>query len=285
MPALAPSRDKLLQAAQQLPASPQILLRLGELLSDVNSGLDDVASLLRRDTGLAARVIRISNSVVFGMGGGIATVEEAVNRVGFAEIYRLVGLATAAQLGEFNLSFYGLKGTELRDNTMLVALAAEALANRAGAASRVAYTAGLLRSTGKLVLDRYAKLNVPHCPPLLNSGTPNMRTWEENNFHSSNPEAAHIVLSGWRFPTSISTPVRHQYETSLPAGEDGAITTLLQISCRVAQSAGFALFGETEFDERRPSVTTLSALGLTPSLVDEAAEEAVAHFEAVKNTL
>lgn len=283
MTVLAPHRDLLLQIAQQLPASPQVLLNLNELLTDVNSGLDDIAVLLRRDTALAARIIRISNSVVFGMSGRVATIEEAVNRVGYAEIYRLTGLAAGAQLADQHLPLYGITGTQLRDNTLLIALAAEALATRAGIDPRLAYTAALLRSTGKLVLERYARRAPQSTTAFFQSGLANMLTWEQNSFGCTNVDVAEMVLSTWRFPASIIQPVRRQYMDTPIEDETGATCALLYVACGIAHRAGLGFIGEHE--QWNQPAAALETLGLTPPLVEQAAEEAQTALEAVKGLL
>src|SRR5688572_25217922 len=148
------SREKLLQVARTLPADLNVLSQLGEMLQDVNSELDQVAELLRRDVALATRIVRISNSPMFSGGGQIASTEEAVNRVGFSEILKLVGTATAARMTERNIEYYGISAETLRENMLFGAFAAEALARAAGMDARVAYTAGLMRTLGVMVLDR-----------------------------------------------------------------------------------------------------------------------------------
>ncbi len=283
MLAVSPNRDALLQIAQQLPGSYQVLGQLAELLTDVNSGLDDIAQLLRRDTGLAARIIRISNSVMFGGGANIATIEDAVNRVGFAEIYRLTGLATAAQMADHHLSYYGITGVQLRDNTLILSLACEALASRTDTDSRVAYTAGLLRSTGKIILDRYAKKHAPSTQPFFSSGMAEIERWELTSFGLTNPEAAQTILSTWRFPNAITEPLRHQYSTTLSAAGYGKIALLIQVSRALAAQQGFGLIGERDQDGL--SETTLRALGITAASAKECGEDAAAAYQALKALL
>src|SRR3954471_8653098 len=120
--ATAFSREKLLTIARSLPADLHVLSQLGEMLQDVNSELDQIAALLRRDVALAARIVRISNSPMFGGGGQIASIEDAVNRVGFSEILKLVGTATAARFTEHGLSHYDIPAQRLRDNLLFGAL-------------------------------------------------------------------------------------------------------------------------------------------------------------------
>jgi HD-like signal output (HDOD) protein len=126
------TREKLFEIARTLPAAPKVLAGLGELLQDLNVGLDQVANMIKRDAALAARIIRISNSVVYGGGGvRIGAIEEAVNRVGFSEVYRLVGLVTSDRLAERPLIFYGVEADPLREHMLFTALACESLAERA----------------------------------------------------------------------------------------------------------------------------------------------------------
>ena len=96
--ALPITREKILEAARNLPAAPQVLGGLSELLQDVNADLDQIAHQISLDAALASRVIRISNSVVYGGTVRIASVDEAVSRVGFGEVLRLVGIATVASM-------------------------------------------------------------------------------------------------------------------------------------------------------------------------------------------
>ena len=283
MLAVSPNRDALLQIANQIPGSCQVLGQLAELLTDVNSGLDDIAQLLRRDTGLAARIIRISNSVMFGAGARIATIEDAVNRVGYAEIYRLTGLATAAQLADHHLSYYGITGVQLRDNTLITSLACEALASRADIDPRVAYTVGLLRSTGKIVLDRYAKKHQPASRPFFSSGTPEIEVWEQNTFGICNPEVAQTILTVWRFPNTITEPLRHQYSTTLSPTGHGKVAMLLHVARALAAQQNVGLIGEN--DQEGLSEPILRTLDITAAAAKECGEEAAANYQALKALL
>ena len=58
------AREKLLTTARSLPAAPQVLSELGELLQDVNTGLEEISSLLKRD---AAFVVVGNLDVVDGV--------------------------------------------------------------------------------------------------------------------------------------------------------------------------------------------------------------------------
>jgi HD-like signal output (HDOD) protein len=283
MTVVKPTTQKLQQIAQQLPASPQVLAQLNELLVDVNSGLDEIADLLRRDTALAARIIRISNSIAYGSAGGIASIEEAVNRVGFSEVYRLTGLAAVTQMVDRNLPFYGLTAAQLRNNTLIVAFAMDSLAKAAGVDSRMAYTAGLMRLVGKLILDHYAKSVASPKEHYTQSSSGGLLEWELALFGCTNAEAGSLVMAGWHFPVAITEPLKQHYCTQPLSGPHGRTTCLLNIACGVATELGYGLPGEEKYWELTEA--KIRDAGLLDHHVRQSAIDASVSFEAVKSSL
>lgn len=279
----AQPREKILKIAQQIPASAQVLAQLGQLLMDVNSGLDEIAVLLKRDTALAARIIRISNSAAYGSGSRVASIEEAVSRVGFSEVYRLTGFASAAQVFDQDLSLYGIPSHLMRANTLITALSVESLAKRIGVDARAAYTAGLMRVAGKVILDRLGKQNSPYTRPFSQSDQSNVIEWEKGLFGTTNADVAALVLDSWHFPVSVVSPVRDQYLLTKPTGSFVRQTTLLNIACGIAVESGYACPGESGYWDITPE--KLKGDGLTPAIINECAEEARQAFEAIKDSI
>jgi HD-like signal output (HDOD) protein len=276
-------REKLLKIAQQLPASARVLAQLGQLLMDVNSGLEEIAKLLKRDTALAARVIRISNSAAYGSGGGIASIEDAVGRVGFAEVYRLTGFASAAQVFDHDLSSYGVTGTVLRSNTLMTALAIESLAKRAAVDSRAAYTAGLMRSVGKVVLDKLGKQSLGFAQDYVRSGQTSVVEWEQTFFGINNAQTAALVLESWHFPASVFLPVREQYLTATVSDATLRVTTLLSLAAGIAAESGYLLPGEAGCWEATPE--KLRTAGISASILQTCTAEAREAFNQIKDSL
>ena len=52
-------------AASELPPSPQVFGKLGKLLRDPNTGLNDITELVNTDASLTTRVLKLSNSAAF----------------------------------------------------------------------------------------------------------------------------------------------------------------------------------------------------------------------------
>ncbi len=274
-------REKLLQVARTLPADLEVLSSLGELLQDPNSDLDQVSDLLRRDVAMAARIVRISNSPLFGGNGGIASVEEAVNRVGFGEILKLVGTATVARFTESSLDHYGIGAHRLRANMLYGALAAEALARRAGVDPRTAYTAGLLRSLGIMVLDRASRGHAAVTEVYTSSIWPSYSAWEGQTFGVDNCEVAALILGEWRFPSDLSEGIRAHY-LSRPTDLAQPLAVLLNLANGLSHRVSRTFAGEACWWEITPA--KLEAAGLNeddfePAVVET--ERAFAHAVAI----
>lgn len=271
------SREKLLQVARALPADLRVLSSLGEMLQDINSELDEIATLLRRDVALAARIVRISNSPMFGGGGQIASIEEAVNRVGFSEILKLVGTATAARFTERALDHYGISATRLRDNMLYGAIAAEALAKAAGVDARVAYTAGLMRPLGIMVLDRASRGQLQFMQTFATSRWENYSAWEGSIFGVDNCEVAALILEEWRFPQELSGAIRAHY-LKRATDRERPLAALLNVANALANRVGRDFPGESCWWQLTPE--KLRAAGVSEDVFETALGDMETAFEA-----
>lgn len=271
------SREKLLQIARSLPADLQVLAALGEMLQDINSELDEVATLLRRDVALAARIVRISNSPMFGGGGGIASIEEAVNRVGFSEILKLVGTASTGRFAERALEHYAISALKLRDNMLYGAFAAEALARASGADPRVAYTAGLLRPLGMMVLDRAGRGTLHWAERFDPAKFPTYSAWEGNCFGIDSLSVNALILEEWRFPREVIAALRsHHLDRS--EDYDNPLACVLNLAGGLTHREGRAFAGEISWWEITPE--KLQSVGLTPDQLEHVVAVTTEAFEA-----
>ena len=144
------------RAAEKLSAGPRVFARLVEMMLDPRTDIEAVADLLKRDAVLSVRILRVANSAAVGgrASGSIADLEEALQRVGLSEVYRIAGIAVTLQSAHATLTSYGIGCQRMRENSLFEALAAEAIETVLEREHRIAYAGGLLRNFGRLLLDR-----------------------------------------------------------------------------------------------------------------------------------
>jgi HD-like signal output (HDOD) protein len=281
LPPNVPPWDQILQCARQLPSTPAILGKLQRLLADANSDLDAVCGLLKRDTALAARTIQISNSPYFSPALPHASLEEAVGCVGYNQICRVVGLTIISQLCERDLRYYGIPAERLFENTVVCALAMESLAQFVGLDPRSAYTTGLMRSVGKLVLDRMAAEDTRE--PYPAAGGPPLSAWEMVGWACDNGMVAAFLLEKWNFSGETVEAVRQHYEPSVAAADAATSAYLLNFAARIAEDLGYGLPGETSAWESLAEKLPLA--GLTEAEFELSREETQMAFEQVRQVL
>lgn len=203
--------DDIVRDLKHLPSAPKVLPRLKQLLGDTNSSIAEIVTLIRLDPGIAARVLQVGNSAYYSKGVRCFTVDEAVNRVGYDQVYELVSYAVASQVLVRPLQVYGVEADDLWKLSVACALAAETLAIRTGQDRDVAYTVGLLHSLGMVAIDDWALRNRPELR-FTSTGLPREAVEQERavlGFTQADTGAA--LLRHWEFPHSMCEPVRWQY--------------------------------------------------------------------------
>lgn len=232
---------ELTRLVEGLPASPRLLAELGAHLQQVEVPLAEVTALLRRDPAMTARLIAMANSAVYARVEPATSLEEAVACIGYRDVYRLVGGIAAHQLGDEPLKTYDIDPRRFRENALFVALVIEELAEVTGAEARSAYTTGLLRSIGKVALDRRSRSieGAPTLPPGAS-----VVDWEQEQWGTTNAELAARILALWRFPEDTVEAVRQQYA---PGADTPAMGHLLNIAAGAADLRGFGFSGEESY--------------------------------------
>jgi HD-like signal output (HDOD) protein len=265
------SRDTIITIGNKLAPAAATFSRLRSMLMDPETDLQEIVQLIRLDQALTFHVVRMSNSVLFGMRERTDSLDMAVGRVGLGEIFRLVGLAATQQLCQRDLLTYRVTASRLWENAVATAAAAELLATRAGRDAGLAYSAGLLRTVGRVIIDGAAFGKVYPGE----AEWPSITEWERQTFGITSAEVTSILLNHWRFPGELVDAVAGHYE---PLSSEGANISacVLNLACGVSARFGLDLPGEEGDWECTPAKLTLG--GVTEADLEECANRARAHY-------
>ena len=271
------SPSELKKAADSLPPSPQVFGKLGKLLRDPTTGLFDITELVNTDSSLTAQVLRRSNSAAFGKGLAIDNLDDAINRIGFREVFKLVGMVAVSDVFASRNATYRVDGARLWENALCCGLAMETFAQKLGLDDQEAYTLGLLRSFGKLVINTcITQRGDSICFPA--DGETNLMDWEEKRFGTNNAQVAGFLLSTWNFNDDTVSAIQLQYQPD--SGESSSQTAImLNLACSVAESLDKALPGESVYWQ--PLEDRLQQLGLGYDHLEEAKDYAAESLDKV----
>jgi len=281
---VAPSAHfDLLHAARHaahLPPAPRILGRLLAAIGDGNSSLQLVAELMRVEPVLGAQLLRVANSALFGFRVPAASVAEAVLRIGMREVQRIIGLAATARVFRADLALYDTTADALWENAVLTAIAMELLAERTGNDPAPAYTAGLLRSVGKMVLARHAA-GLRDLPPLAACGA-TLPEWERGLFGTTHADVGASLCEAWHFPRAVGLAIRDHLQPPAPPAAI-VLAHLLNAAGAVAAELGRGLPGEAGLWADGPA--RLNQMGLMEADLREVAGRTLLTFDKMNETL
>lgn len=245
MSARPPSPAELTALVEGFSAAPRILSELNRLLRRFFPSVDDVTALLRRDSALVARILKMANSAQFAGSEPAASIEEAVSRIGLREVHRLVGIAAITPEKLDGLPLYAITAQRYREHSLMMALIMEELAKRVDEDAPTCYVIGLLRPLGRLALDRLAKTQPPRRP--FDPGSdPIVDAWESAQFGLTNLEAAKTILEAWNFPPEAITAIGSHYQ---PGGKHLPLIHMLNLAAGATEFLGLGLPGETSYWE------------------------------------
>ena len=214
-----------------------------------------------RDPNLTARILKLTNSPLYGLSGRVDTVTRAVMLLGMAEIQKLVCAICAVQ------SFSKLSSTVTNMNSfwrhaVYTGLTAQALARRAHVLHpERLFVAGLLHDIGTLLIN--------HRFPEIGESTINEAAGDEDalvQFEQRDLGFDHALLGGlmlasWHLPPALVDAVywHHVPHRAQVAAADAA---MLKVADTIANFSGTGSFAERVAQNDATDATALARFGI-----------------------
>ncbi len=185
-----------------LPAVPEVLIRMQEILDSDHIDIDEVAVLMRSDPALVGQILKMANSAYYGLPREVADVKYAIGFLGLNETHRIMlSFAIADALVTENKE--ELK--ELWFHSFHTALCADYLVkkNRALRYPPDCWSAALLHDIGKLV---YLKFFPDHFIALKEYALKNSCLFNTAEVELDLPTSAYLgtlLCDHWRLPLIV----------------------------------------------------------------------------------
>lgn len=234
--------DMLISQMTDLKPPAPAVLKLLALLDQPDSDADEVIRIVERDGVLSAKVLSVCNSAWFGNGTPIASISQALLRLGFAKIHRIVMAVSFGTLMNIPLTGYAIDNQELWQHSLLSALLArEVLEEATGFHSdpSIVFTAALLHDIGKLVLDTALDEEAQNAIRTLIAEDGQSRLEGERRIIGCDHcEVGAHLLTRWNLPANIVEAVAHHHAP--PLDPKPAISSIVHIADTIAHGAGSA---------------------------------------------
>jgi len=262
---------ELAQKSTSLFSLPDVYLKLRQVVSKPDTGINDIADLISTDAALSARLLKVANSSFYNFPAQVETISRAINLLGTDQLMNLVVATSVAG------SFSGVCQDVIDMDSFWrhnvdTALVARSLA-AAGKMPDVErlFVIGLLHNVGKLI----ALTELPDLAQRAIQYDLNSDPWQcqQDVLGFTFAECGAELLSAWGLPEALIKAVRFQH---LPnqAGGDKAAAALLNI----ASCAASAMEQETCSDDGPDYLQLINAESWVLGGVEQADLDAAIEF-------
>ena len=147
-------KDRLARDLRGLPVFHSVAVKLQQMLVSRDFRIDEVIRLINEDQSLASQVLKVGNSSYYTGLSKVATIKDAVIRLGAQEITNLVMMASQVELYRSGDPVLNNAMQRLWDHALSCAMGAKWLASKTGYSSLAteAFMGGLLHDIGKLAI-------------------------------------------------------------------------------------------------------------------------------------
>lgn len=157
--------ERRLQYAPSLPSLSSINSALRELLNAEQSYTTQISEIIRRDPSLTSRILRLVNSVYYGLSTPVNTIEEAVFYLGIRQIRQLAMVTPVIEDFQRLAGNYSFPWREFWQHCIGTAIMTREVISVVQAPSDEGdYVAGLVHDVGKIVMastfpDHFAEIH------------------------------------------------------------------------------------------------------------------------------
>jgi HD-like signal output (HDOD) protein len=192
---------------ESIHSCAQVLARAFEILNDPDANQLDLVDTIRTDVGLTSDILRISNSAFYGGRMLIESLDDAIQRLGFREVMKLISISMSRQMFSHHLDHYGISSTDYWLESAAVATTMEHFSDLLDEDRSYYFTLGLLHCIGRLVInqtlsDRGSRLVWDRSIPA--------NEWEVQNFGFDYTDSGHVLLTAWNFPQKMLAIILNQ---------------------------------------------------------------------------
>jgi HD-like signal output (HDOD) protein len=234
-----------LAKAMGLQTFPAIAQRAILLLSDTNAPLREVKNVLEKDPAIVTGLLRVANSAVYRSRHSIASVEEAVQRLGSRHVREII--ISVAAMGMFK----DAKGVGLlvRNHSARVGAMSRVLASEwHQRTAEEPYLCGLLHDLGKLLLLQVSGIDYQKLDPRVLTQADESFVHERALLGYDHAVLGGHVLDAWKLPPLVAEVValHHQPGRAFEHGRELGLGVAL---VRIADRIDYQMQRRAEVDE------------------------------------
>ena len=207
---------------KSIPVMPRAAQQAFQLATNPNSEAEDYVSIVEKDEGLSAKVLKVANSVYYDRGAGSKTIADAINVIGLTE---LKGLFNATALSNFFPSRHVLRA-QFWAHDVAVAITSRVLARAINPSlTDQVFLGGLMHDIGKLLIVQQHTTHYERV--VLHGYSEGLESTDAEvlEYPFDHTQVGHLIAERWNFSADLTTVIsrHHKPWKDLPSGSTTAI--------------------------------------------------------------
>ncbi len=273
--------DTLIAKKIRLPSPPTIAIRILDAVRRDDRSFSELAGVIKSDPALTARILKVANSPFYRVLSGVGSIEKALSVLGTNAIknialsFIIAGSLQGTTDGRFDLDHFWKR-------SVTAAVAADLIARLTDLDNDDLFVTALLQDIGTVIMasscpDDYLRVlneRVVACLPL--------EEMERAVFGFDHQQAGAELLSMWKLPESVHTPIRYHHASDVASHEYRLVVTVLDISQRFAALFLGSRSMETELNAIKSGLASTFGIkgSAADTLIDNVAERTIEVFAA-----
>lgn len=230
-------KSKIIRDIEDLPPMPQAVIKIQQLIADINSDTKQLAKIIESDQAIAAKVLKMANSAFYGMSGKISSVHQASLMLGYQTLGEIATMAGTADLLARKMPGYGYDSQDLWRHSLSVAFSAKLIAAMKNKdLVPEAHTAGLIHDVGKIILDRHILVKKDKIAAYMAQEEKTFLDAERYFFGFDHAEIASEICRSWKIPEGITLAIGCHHRPSISNGD--GLSYMLHIADYAATMGG-----------------------------------------------
>lgn len=270
---------KIISNTASLPAMPQVMLRVQQLVKHPGTSPAQLAKVIETDPSMVAGVLKVANSAYYGFRGKVSSIRHASALFGTRRLAELITAMSAGGVLGKAMGGYGLKAGDLWRHSIAVGcMAGEIAAAVASDLTDSAYMAGLLHDVGKIILDPYVqerRVLFNHYSAAHPGKT--IQDAERDILGFDHAVIAAILCENWNLPRSISFGIRHHHQPSSAGNHQ--LSHIVHLADYITMQAGVGIAGNSS--GRTLDDASRSVVPIEPDQLTAATEKARQYVESL----
>lgn len=246
LPSLSDIKKVLTFHRRELPSFPQVTAKLLEMTADETASLEDISKVVGSEPGIAAKVLEIVNSAIYGLQRRITSLPEAVVLLGFDEIRKLsIGMTVFQGLFASGRSTAFDTIHSWRHALSVAVLSMEIAKKIKYPRPEEAYVVGLLHDVGKIFLGLQAHTDYGELLRAAATAQVNIVEQERKMLGLGHDDVGAFFCSQWKLPESIVLGVKYHHQPFHSrdlSQEEALLISIVSLSDFVCWTQGLGSF-------------------------------------------